>query len=99
MDNENFISLLLILVSSFLNYIYGYTFSETVFSIKRYGVISRKSSVLIIGGICDGSDSSLIAKYTDDKWEPVGNLQHSRRAHRAISNGDRIYVVGGEGIL
>ena len=66
-----------------------------VFSIYRYGVISRKASVLIIGGICDGSASSLIAKYTIDKWESFGKLQKTRRGHRAIANGDRIYVVGG----
>jgi len=66
-----------------------------VFSVYRYGVISRKSSVLIIGGRCDGDDSSLIAKYTIDKWEHVGNLQNSRHGHRAIANDDRIYVVGG----
>ena len=99
MDNENFISILLFLVRSFQIYIYGYTFSETVFSMRRYGVISRKSSVLIIGGRIDGKDSSLIAKYTIDKWELVGNLQTPRNGHRAIANGDRIYVVGGHGKL
>ena len=41
--------------------------------------------------------SSLIAKYSIDKWEHVGNLQEVRRGHRAITNGDRIYVVGGDG--
>ena len=70
-----------------------------VFSISEYGVISRKSSVLIIGGYCDNSSSSLIAKYTIDKWEHVGSLQKSRHYHRAIANEDRIYVVGGNGIL
>ena len=39
--------------------------------------------------------SSLIAKYSIDKWEHVGNLQQPRRDHRAIANDDRIYVVGG----
>ena len=68
-----------------------------VFSISYYGLVSRRSSVLIIGGICDGSVSSLIAKYTLDKWERVGNLQDSRYVHRAIANDDRIYVVGGDG--
>ena len=63
------------------------------FSISRYGAISRKSSVLIIGGECDGKASSLITKYTIDKWEYVGNLQNSRYAHRAIANKDRIYVT------
>ena len=73
--------------------------SSYVFSLSRYGVISRKSSVLIIGGLCNSIDTSLIAKYTIDKWERVGNLQDSRANHRAIVNDDRIYVVGGEGTL
>ena len=69
------------------------------FSINGYGVISRETSVLIIGGYCDDfNSSSSIAKYTIDKWERVGNLQNSRAIHRAIANEDRIYVVGGNGI-
>ena len=71
-----------------------------IFSIYRYGLISRQSSVLIMGARCDGTvSSSLIAKYTIDKWERVGNLQYPRHYHRAISKGDRIYVVGGSGKL
>ena len=70
-----------------------------MFSIYWYGLISRQSSVLIMGARCDGVSSSLIAKYTIDKWEQVGNLQHPRHYHRAIANGDRIYVVGGYGTL
>ena len=71
-----------------------------MFSIYRYGLISRQSSVLIMGARCDGNvSSSLIAKYTIDEWERVGNLQYPRHYHRAISNGDRIYVVGGSGKL
>ena len=55
-----------------------------------------------MGARCDDDSSSafsssLIAKYTIDKWEQVGNLQNSRRYHRAIANDDRIYVVGGIG--
>jgi len=67
-----------------------------VFSISGYGLISRKSSVLIFGGKCDGYVSSVVAKYTIDKWERVGNLQQARDGHRAIANNDRIYVVGGQ---
>ena len=49
-----------------------------------------------MGGGCDGSsENSLIAKYTLDEWEKVGNLQTDRFAPRAIENGNRIYVVGG----
>ena len=71
-----------------------------MFSVYWYGLVSRQSSVLIIGPRCDTSvNHSLIAKYTQwDKWERVGNLQHSRTLHRAIGNGDRIYVVGGSGM-
>ena len=79
---------------------YGWVIYGThPFSISGYGVISRKSSVLIIGGMCDDSATSSIAKYTIDKWERVRNLQNSRRGHRAIANEDRIYVVGGSGTL
>ena len=60
-------------------------------------MVSRATSVLIIGGLCDGNAYSGIAKYTLDKWEQVGNLQQNRNEHRAIGNGDRIYVVGGFG--
>ena len=69
------------------------------FSISGYGVVSRKGSVLIIGGRCDHSYSSKIYEYTLDKWTAVGNLQAGRRGHRAIANGDRFYVVGGSATL
>ena len=51
----------------------------------------------MFGGNCDGVVTSLITRYTLDKWEQVGNLQHARHSHRAISNDDRIFVVGGWG--
>ena len=63
-------------------------------------MISRESSVFVIGGACDasiGTGSSRIAKYTLDKWTEVGNLQTDRYGPSAISNGNRIYVVGGDG--
>ena len=71
-------------------------------SFYNYGIVSRESSVLLIGGICDGPESYRIVKSTLDRWdypsfEKVGNLQNKRHSHRAISNGDRIYVVGGSG--
>ena len=69
------------------------------FSIHSYGVVSRKGSVLIIGGRCDHSYSSKIYEYTLDEWTLVGNLQAVRGYHRATANEDRIYVVGGEGYL
>ena len=74
-------------------------FNFKLLSISHYGVISRKSSVLIIGGRCDGISSALVAKYAIDEWERVGNLQNSREYHRAIVNDNRFYVVGGAGTL
>ena len=53
--------------------------------------------MLIFGGACNDYASTLIAKYTNDQWEHVGNLQNSRAWHRAIVNDDRVYVVGGSG--
>ena len=95
MDDENFISFLLVSVS-YIELHQGLH----VFSISDYGAISRKSSVFVIGGRCDDHIySSLIAKYTNDKWERVGNLLDSRAYHRAIANQDRFYVLGGSGIL
>ena len=73
--------------------------SMKIFRIYDYGLVNRDSSILIIGGMCDGGASSLIAEYTDDEWEHVGNLQQGRYHHRAISNGDIIYIVGGSGTL
>ena len=79
-------------------------------SIHAYGVVSLSDSILIIGGRCDsipdfyGVSSSTIAKYklttTVEEWSKVGNLQKPRDYHRAIINGNRIYVIGGyAGIL
>ena len=60
---------------------------------------------MIIGGRCDsdpeimGFSQSRIAKYkltrTVEEWSDVGNLQKPRDYHRAMINGNRIYVVGG----
>ena len=70
--------------------------------ISEYALISRQSSVLIMGGFCDGEYSSLITKFTMmsdinqfHEWKRVGNLQNGRLGLRAIANGNRFYVVGG----
>ena len=64
-----------------------------------YGIVSLQYSVLIMGGNCDGTISSLIAKYGIDKWEKAGHLQNARHRFRAIGTDDHIYVVGGGGTL
>ena len=67
------------------------------FSIFRYALVSRTSSVFIFSGRCDGKDSARMAKYTLDQWTEVGNLKAARLGPSAISNDDRMYVVGGDG--
>ena len=66
--------------------------------ICNYAIVSRESSVLVIGGTCQSVYSTRVAKYTLDQWTEVGNLQKARNGPRAILNGDRMYVVGGAGI-
>ena len=72
----------------------SFAFCSRIF---RYAVVSRESSAFIIGGNCDSSYTSRIAKYKLDSWTDVGNLQTTRYGPSAIQNGDRIYVVGGSG--
>ena len=70
------------------------------FSIYFYGIVSRQDSVLVMGGLCDGVEVSRVAKFSSTgNWSRKGNLQEVRSAHRAISNGDRVYVVGGSETL
>lgn len=53
-----------------------------------------------MGGLCDGVEVSRVAKFSSTgNWSGEGNLQEVRSAHRAISNGDRVYVVGGSDTL
>ena len=65
-----------------------------------YGIVSRDPWVFIMGGNCDGTISSLIARYRiENKWEQVGHLQNARHRFRAIGTDGHIYVVGGGGTL
>lgn len=91
MDRKNLISLVQCIVGQMSDYL----LRIKPFSIYGYGLVSRKSSVLIFGGHCNGFHHALIAKYTLDKWEHIGNLQAQRAGHRAIANENRMYVIGG----
>ena len=75
--------------------IIGFYSDLHVLSISDYAMVRSQSSLLLMGGVCDGDFSSLIAKYSSNRWKRVGNLKDSRRGHRAIANNNRIYVVGG----
>ena len=60
-------------------------------------MVSLQSSIMIIGGNCDSYESSQIAKYTSssNSWSNAGSLLIARQGHRAVINGSRIHVIGG----
>ena len=60
-------------------------------------MVSLHSSLIVIGGICNYYVSRIVAKYTIDNWEHIGDLRVPRDSHRAITIDDRIYNVGNWG--
>ena len=56
--------------------------------------------VFLAGGYCDfpGGNTDLIAKYDveKDKWSRAGFLQEKRWSHRAILNGNKMFISGGD---
>ena len=70
---------------------------NAVFRINSYAMVSLATSIMIIGGNCDANESSQIAKYTlsSNSWSNAGSLLVARQGHRAIINGNRIHVIGG----
>ena len=63
-------------------------------SIYGYATVTTSQGALIIGGSY-GSDVSTVACYNNAGWSRLDNLQSTRYYHRAIINGDKVYVVGG----
>ena len=66
--------------------------------------MTTSEGLLIIGGKCWGSDcednqtnptSQIVALYNDDGWKRLDDLHSKREGHRAIVNGDKIFVIGG----
>ena len=38
-----------------------------------------------------------VASYNEDGWKKLDDLQSTRYGHRAIVNGEKVFVIGGEG--
>ena len=61
--------------------------------------MTTSQGALIIGGNVWGSESEdegrIVALYNDDGWTRLADLQSQRKGHRAIVNGDKVFVVGG----
>ena len=66
------------------------------FSLWGYATVTTSQGALIIGGY-DGSYVATVACYDNAGWSRLDDLQSTREWHRAIINGDKVYVVGGIG--
>ena len=75
--------------------------SKLYFSISNYATVTTSQGTLIIGGICYKCQFSgpvaTVASYNEDGWKKLDDLQSTRWEHRAIVNGDKVFVIGGEG--
>ena len=69
------------------------------FSIFRYASVTTKQGALIIGGTSNNDIAlNTVACYNNSTWTKLDDLQTARYAHRAIVNGNKVYVIGGIGI-
>ena len=65
------------------------------FSIYFHATVTTSKGALLIGGYGDGSEVATVACYSNAGWNQLDDLQSTRYTHRAIINGDKVYVVGG----
>ena len=66
------------------------------FSIYKYATVTTSKGALFIGGH-DGDWVATVACYSNAGWSKLDDLQSTRVDHRAIVNGDKVYVIGGQG--
>ena len=70
------------------------------FSIFGYATVTSSQGALIIGGFGDIDNDftavATVARYNNVGWSRLNDLQSTRSGHRAIINGDKVYVVGGD---
>ena len=70
--------------------------SRIYFSIYGYATVTTSQGALIIGGY-GGVEVATVACYNSAGWSRLDDLQSTRYGHRAIINGDKVYVIGGNG--
>ena len=90
---------ILIMISKFFLYLKSKSnFSKILyFSIFAYATVTTTQGALIIGGT-EGSQVATVACYNNSGWSRLDDLQSTRQYHRAIINGDKVYVIGGNEI-
>ena len=70
---------------------------QNSFSIDLYATVTTGQGALIIGGWIAGKNTATVACYNNSGWTKLDDLQSARHQHRAIINGDKVYVIGGDG--
>ena len=91
MECNRGLSILFWIVSCFLS------LKETTikcFSIHSFATVTTSRGALIIGGVT-GTINNRVACYNNAGWSKLDDLQSVRAYHRAIINGNKLYVVGG----
>ena len=67
------------------------------FSIYFYATVTTSQGALFIGGNDGSTQVATVACYNNEGWRRLDDLQSIRMYHRAIINGDGVYVIGGSG--
>ena len=68
------------------------------FSIHDYATVTTSQGAIFLGGYygpATNNEVATVACYNNAGWTKLDDLQTTRRSHRAIVNGDKIYVIGG----
>ena len=69
---------------------------QSYLSIYGYAEVTTSQGALFIGGYY-GGEVATVASYNTSGWSRLDDLQSPRYYHRAIINGDKVYVIGGGG--
>ena len=86
-------------VLSYFYHVKGCKFAglTNIFSIYKYATVTTNQGALFIGGFGGAVELVVVACYNNAGWSQLDNLQSTRSDHRAIINGDKVYLIGGSG--
>ena len=71
-------------------------FETFLLSIYGYATVPTTQGAIFLGGYAaEASEVATVACYNNEGWTRLDDLQSTRKYHRAIVNGGKIYVVGG----
>ena len=57
--------------------------------------MTTDQGALILGGTDSTGDLATVSCFNSSDWSLLNDLQSTRYSHRAIMDGDKVYVVGG----